>query len=112
MGYDCLGRPQATQIVSYPNPASCGRLPPSVTIERRTFDVYQLRQSSDIVVHTCKLTISRFVGRCSMPGWGINFNTSNFPYFHIHFYFCFHIHFPYFHISIFPYFHIHFYIHF
>ena len=103
MGYDCLGRPQATQIVSYPNPASCGRLPPSVTIERRTFDVYQLRQSSDIVVHTCKLTISRFVGRCSMPGWGINFNTSNFPYSLLYSLLNFHISiFPYFHISIFP----------
>lgn len=68
IGYDCLGRPEATQVVSYPNPESCGRLPPTMTIERRTFDVYQLRQSTDIAINTCRLTISRFVGRCSMKG--------------------------------------------
>ena len=66
LAYDCLASGSATQVVAYPGQHHCDTFPSAVRMERRTFDVFQLRKTVDTRILTCSLTISRMIGRCGM----------------------------------------------
>ena len=69
-GYDCLARPDKTQVFSMGNLAGkrCKNptSPDPVHFEHKIFDVFQYQRVEEVTLLSCGLEISRFQGTCGM----------------------------------------------
>ena len=68
-GYDCLARPDKTQVFSMGQTRARCKRPSNPTphhLEHKVFDVFQYQRVEEVTLLSCEISISRFVGTCGM----------------------------------------------
>lgn len=75
-GYDCLARPDKTQVfsMSRSSTARCKSHDTSSRqkLEHKVFDVFQYQRVAEVSILSCSMEISRFQGTCGTQGWLIH----------------------------------------
>ena len=69
--FDCLARPDKTQVFSMGNQhgqkCKTSRKTNRISFEHKVFDVFQFQRVEEVTLLSCSLEISRFQGTCGRP---------------------------------------------